>query len=204
MPPAYGTYFFEIAGVGSPFQNSCILVAVGVVAIITNTLVITRYGRRRFFLTVGLVICGFVQLFVAVVYTVKPGSKAAGKAIIALSVLYIAGYNVSVPLRPILKLVTDMVLGYDRNICLALWRRNPFPAFEILYVRSRGLRRFLWRLARNVSFFPPSSSTGTNDQSQLHRSLLYQPSSSKLGSQVRIHLVPVVSDSGNLHLFLSS
>lgn len=94
---AYGTYFFEIAGVGSPFQNSCILVAVGVVAIITNTLVITRYGRRRFFLTVGLIICGFVQLFVAVVYTVKPGSKAAGKAIIALSVIYIAGYNVSGP-----------------------------------------------------------------------------------------------------------
>ncbi|GAB7354614.1 hypothetical protein MBLNU459_g5052t1 [Dothideomycetes sp. NU459] len=90
---AYGTYFFEMAGVGSPFQNSCILVAVGVVAIIVNTCIITRFGRRRFFLTVGLVICGFVQLFVAVVYTVRPGSKAAGKAIIALSVIYIAGYN---------------------------------------------------------------------------------------------------------------
>lgn len=90
---AYGTYFFEMAGVGSPFENSCILTGVGVVAIIINTLVITKFGRRRFFLITGLVICGFIQLAVSIVYTVAPGTKAAGKAIVALGVLYIVGYN---------------------------------------------------------------------------------------------------------------
>ena len=44
---AYGTYFFTMAGIGKPFENAVILVAVGVVAIIINTLVITRWGRRR-------------------------------------------------------------------------------------------------------------------------------------------------------------
>ena len=59
---AYGTYFFEMAGVGKPFENAVVLVAVGVIAIIINTLVITRFGRRRVFLTVGLILCGIVQL----------------------------------------------------------------------------------------------------------------------------------------------
>lgn len=92
---AYGTYFFEMAGVGKPFENSCILVAVGVVAILINSAVITKYGRRRIFLVTGLALCGFLQLIVAIVYTVQPGSKSASQVIVAMSVLYIVAYNVS-------------------------------------------------------------------------------------------------------------
>ena len=84
-----------MAGVGSAFENACILNAAGVIAIIVNTCVITRYGRRRLFLTVGLLICGFVQLIVAVVYTVQPNDKSSGKVIVGMSVIYIIGYNVS-------------------------------------------------------------------------------------------------------------
>ncbi|KAJ5117138.1 uncharacterized protein N7443_003048 [Penicillium atrosanguineum] len=90
---AYGTYFFEMANVGNAFENSCILTAVGVVAILINLAVVTRIGRRRLFLTVGLIFCGFSQLIVAAVYTVHPGTQATGKAIIGLSVLFIFGYN---------------------------------------------------------------------------------------------------------------
>ncbi|OAA57110.1 General substrate transporter [Niveomyces insectorum RCEF 264] len=90
---AYGTYFFQVAGIDKPFQNACILTAVGVFIIIVNSAVITRIGRRRIFLTVGMTICGFAQLFSAIIFTVKPGSQAAGKGIVAFAVIYIVGYN---------------------------------------------------------------------------------------------------------------
>ncbi|EON99397.1 putative general alpha-glucoside permease protein [Phaeoacremonium minimum UCRPA7] len=90
---AYGTFFFEMAHIGDAFENSCILVAVGVVAVIVNSIVITRYGRRRVFLTTGLIICGMIQLLQAIVYTVHPGTVSTGKAIVGLSVVYLIGYN---------------------------------------------------------------------------------------------------------------
>lgn len=85
-----------MAGVGNAFENSCILTAIGVVAIILNIAVVTRIGRRRFFLTTGLIICGFSQLIVAAVYTVHPGTQATGRAIVGLSVVFIFAYNVCV------------------------------------------------------------------------------------------------------------
>ncbi|KAJ5386999.1 Maltose permease [Penicillium cosmopolitanum] len=90
---AYGTYFFEMADVGNAFENSCILTAIGVVAIMINIAVITKIGSRRLFLTVGLIICGFSQLIIAALYTVHPGTQATGKAIVGLSVIFIFGYN---------------------------------------------------------------------------------------------------------------
>lgn len=90
---AYGTYFFEMANVGSPFENSCILVSVGVLAIIINVFLIANYGRRRVFLTAGLVICAFCQLTTASVYTAYPGTRQTGKVIVGVSVLYVFVYN---------------------------------------------------------------------------------------------------------------
>jgi hypothetical protein len=91
---AYGTYFFEMANVGNAFENSCILSAVGVVAILINIALVTHVGRRRVFLTSGLLICGFSQLIVAAVYTVHPGTESTGRAIVGLSVVFIVGFNV--------------------------------------------------------------------------------------------------------------
>ncbi len=82
-----------MANVGSPFQNSCILTAVGVFAIIVNSAIITKIGRRRVFLFWGMFACGIAQLLVAVVYTVHPGTSSTGKAIVGLSVIYIVAYN---------------------------------------------------------------------------------------------------------------
>jgi hypothetical protein len=84
-----------MAHVGSAFENSCILTAVGVVAIIINICVITRLGRRRLFLIVGLILCGISQVIVAAVYNAHPGTKSTGRAIVGLSVIFIVGYNVS-------------------------------------------------------------------------------------------------------------
>ncbi|KAI1187559.1 MFS monosaccharide transporter-like protein [Nemania serpens] len=90
---SYGTYFFEMANVGNPFENSCILTGTGVAALMINALIITRYGRRRVMLMSGFVVCGLSQLIMAVVYTVEPGTEKTGKAIVGLSVVYIVAYN---------------------------------------------------------------------------------------------------------------
>lgn len=82
-----------MANVGSPFENSCILLSIGVVAIIINSTVITKYGRRRVFMTTGLTVCGIAQLIVAAVYAAQPGTETTGKVIVGLSIIYLAGYN---------------------------------------------------------------------------------------------------------------
>ena len=68
-----------MANVGSPFMNSCILTAVGVFAIMVNSCVISKIGRRRVFLMAGLLICGISQIIIAAVYHVNPGTGSTGK-----------------------------------------------------------------------------------------------------------------------------
>ncbi|EJU05944.1 general substrate transporter [Dacryopinax primogenitus] len=89
---SYGTYFFEMANVGSPFMNSCILTAVGVIANMLSWFLVTRVGRR-FLVITGIAGSGIVQLIVAIVYTLNPGTSETGKAIVGLSVVYIVFYN---------------------------------------------------------------------------------------------------------------
>lgn len=86
-----------MAGIGDAFANSCILISVGVVAILINSALVTHFGRRRVFLVSGLILCGISQLVSAVVYQVNPGTKSTGRAIVGLAILYILGYNVSRP-----------------------------------------------------------------------------------------------------------
>lgn len=90
---SYGTYFFQIARVGSPFMNTCILTAVGVFIIIVNSCVISKIGRRRVFLMTGMTICGISQFAIAAIWHVEPATVKTGKAIVGLSVIYIVGYN---------------------------------------------------------------------------------------------------------------
>ncbi|KAI0482082.1 MFS monosaccharide transporter-like protein [Xylariaceae sp. FL0804] len=90
---SYGTYFFEIAHVGNAFENACVLTAVGVIALLVNSAIITRYGRRRVMMTTGLLLCGAAQLVMAIVYTVAPTSPSAGKVLVGMSVIYIVAYN---------------------------------------------------------------------------------------------------------------
>lgn len=84
-----------MANIGNSFENTCILVGVGVVAILINSAVVTHIGRRRVFLMIGLFLCGLSQLLTAVIYTVQPGTKSTGRAVVGLAVVYIVAYNVS-------------------------------------------------------------------------------------------------------------
>lgn len=93
---AYSTYFYQMAGVGEiqAFADSVILIAVGVVATILTTLTISRWGRRRVFLILGLVISGACQLTLAAVYqAVGPTNKHALKSIIGITMVYMLAFN---------------------------------------------------------------------------------------------------------------
>lgn len=70
-----------MAHVGSAFMNTCILTAVGVLAIIINSCVISSIGRRRVFLMTGLTLCGLTQIIIAAVYHVQPGTVGTGKVL---------------------------------------------------------------------------------------------------------------------------
>lgn len=82
-----------MAGVGKPFENSVALVTVGVIAIIINTCIITRYGRRRVMLIAGLLLCAITMLIIAIVDTAAPNAESTKKLIVGISVIYILGYN---------------------------------------------------------------------------------------------------------------
>ena len=80
-----------MANVGSPFMNSCILTSVGVFAIMVNSSIISKIGRRRVFLMTGLSICGVTQLIIAAVYHVNPGTTGTGKVRLILSQMVDSG-----------------------------------------------------------------------------------------------------------------
>ncbi|KAF5008143.1 hypothetical protein FDECE_5579 [Fusarium decemcellulare] len=90
---AYKAYFFAMADVSDPFAMSNVLSTAGLVAIIANSFIVVRYGRRRVMLLNGLIISGCFQLIIAVMYDKHPGTKVTGKVLVALSCLYMMSYN---------------------------------------------------------------------------------------------------------------
>ncbi|ETI22294.1 hypothetical protein G647_06367 [Cladophialophora carrionii CBS 160.54] len=88
----YGTYFFQMAGVGKPFEDSCILSALSVVGILASSLFVTRLGRRTILMS-GMVICGVMQLIQACVYDAQPTASSTGKVIVAMNIIYMFFYN---------------------------------------------------------------------------------------------------------------
>jgi len=90
---AYKAYFLTMAKVANPFAMSNVLSTVGILAIITNSLIIKRFGRRRVLLMSGLLICGILQLIIAICYHKQPGTKTTGTIIVAFSALYMYSYN---------------------------------------------------------------------------------------------------------------
>lgn len=86
-----------MAKVTDPFAMTNVLSTVGIVAILINSLIVVRYGRRRVIMTTGLILCGILQLIIAITYDKNPGAKTTGQVLVGLSSLYLASYNVSPP-----------------------------------------------------------------------------------------------------------
>ena len=94
MDIAYKAYFFTMAQVHDPFAMTNVLSMAGLIAIIINSLIVVRFGRRRVLLLSGLIVCGFLQLIIAVVFDKKGRTDTTGKILVALSCLYLMSYNV--------------------------------------------------------------------------------------------------------------
>ncbi|KAF2183949.1 general substrate transporter [Zopfia rhizophila CBS 207.26] len=90
---AYKAYFFAMAKVSDPFAMTNVLSTIGLLAIIANSLIIVRFGRRRVLLMTGLLCCGILQLIIAIAYEKQPGTRTIGKVLVALSCLYMFSYN---------------------------------------------------------------------------------------------------------------
>ncbi|KAH8883089.1 general substrate transporter [Thozetella sp. PMI_491] len=90
---AYKAYFLTMSRVDNPFAMTNILSMMGILAIIFNSLIVVRWGRRREIMMTGLSICGVFQLIAAVVYDKNPGTDTTGKAIVGLICLYMMSYN---------------------------------------------------------------------------------------------------------------
>lgn len=130
-----------MAHVGNAFENSCILTAVGVAAIIVNSFVISKYGRRRLFLMVGMAFCGVTQLIVACVYDAQPNTSRTGKVIVAMSVLYIMGYNV----RPLLSFLRAALTMFQGMVATYAWLAGG-------EIPSQRLRSYTFGVAASIGF----------------------------------------------------
>lgn len=90
---AYKAYFLTMAAVPDPFAMSNVLSVMGILAILFNSLIVVRFGRRRVILMTGLAICGCLQLIIAVVYDKLGRTKTTGNVLVALTCLYMMSYN---------------------------------------------------------------------------------------------------------------
>ena len=90
---AYKAYFLGMSKVSNPFAMSNVLSTMGILAILLNSLIVVRYGRRRVIITTGLILCGIFQLIIAIVYTKDPGTSTTGQILVAFTCLYMMSYN---------------------------------------------------------------------------------------------------------------
>jgi hypothetical protein len=119
---AYKAYILTMAKVSDPFAMTVVLSMTGLVAIIINSCLIIRYGRRRVALMGGFILCGLLQLIVAVVYDKNPGTTVTGQVLVALSCLYLMSYNVSTIFEITSTMKLTVTVGHDCYLCMAFRR----------------------------------------------------------------------------------
>ena len=178
-----------MAKVANPFGMSCVLSTIGLLALILNSCVVVRYGRRRVLLMSGLVTCGVLQLIVAVVYDKNPGTKGTGRVIVALTSLYMFSYNVSISQRDCL--VVQSYAYYTTGSRCALrvadGRRNAITTSSKLHFRTRSRSWLFHGMAYSI-----------------YSTILYQPTVLKLGPEIRLYLVSDFNSHRRLGILLST
>ena len=134
-----------MAKVTDPFAMTNVLSAAGLVAILINSCIVVRFGRRRVLLMGGFVFCGLFQIIIAIVYDKKPGQTSTGQVIVALSCLYMVAYN--------------GMIGTFPPSPVALWRHaaNKNSATYAWVaggeMPSQRLRSYTFGMAAAVGFF---------------------------------------------------
>lgn len=160
---AYSTYFFEMAGIGRPFEDTCIMAGIGSFFLLVNSAIITKYGRRRVFLGWGLIFGGIAQLIMAAIYTAYPKTKLAGKVSFhryssVPSDKYPIGHCKLFNYQPC------FLQHNDSNICKASWGRITISEPSFVHTGNRDLN---WIFLGMACIF--------------YSSLLHKPCFSQLG-----------------------
>lgn len=88
---SYGSIFAGYAGIDNPYVFIIILSAVNVIMSFPGILAVDRTGRRNV-LIFGSFVMFAGQIIVGAVSTAKPGDPQAGKALIAFSCIFVAGF----------------------------------------------------------------------------------------------------------------
>ena len=88
----YGTYFFSVAGQTAAFAESVGMTAAGLVATLISMWVVTKIGRRTILL-LGFLIQAICMLILALIYHKDTLSIAAGKVLVAFTIIYLFFYN---------------------------------------------------------------------------------------------------------------
>jgi hypothetical protein len=72
---------------------SNVLSSISIVAFIANSFIVVRYGNRRVLLMTGLLVCGMLQLIIAITFHKAPNAKSTGKVTVGLTAIYMFSYN---------------------------------------------------------------------------------------------------------------
>ncbi|SPO02645.1 related to transporter (major facilitator superfamily) [Cephalotrichum gorgonifer] len=90
---AYGTFFFQMAGVEKPFLTTIVKSVSGLVGVCVGIFLAQKFMGRRSMMLLGHSVSVLCMLGIAVADTVAPQSKGAGTAIVACALIYYAFYN---------------------------------------------------------------------------------------------------------------
>jgi len=91
----YSTFFYQQAGVASPFIGNVITQLIGCAAAFSAIYLAGAFRRRSLLLT-GFLISSICMFAVAILYTVAPGSRESGKALVALLAIYQGAYGATI------------------------------------------------------------------------------------------------------------
>ncbi|RDL41643.1 uncharacterized protein BP5553_01622 [Venustampulla echinocandica] len=83
----YTTYFLTVSGVQNEFAMSVMITCIGLLGCIFS-LGFTRFVDRRVVIIIGCSACALCQLFMAIVWTIHPGSKIGGQCVVAFISLF--------------------------------------------------------------------------------------------------------------------
>jgi hypothetical protein len=90
---SYGTFFYQQAGLDKPFQMSILATLMGFLGVPIGMFLTLKVFGRRSMLMIGSGACAACMLALAIAYTVSPGSRAAGRALVAFALMFNFFYN---------------------------------------------------------------------------------------------------------------
>lgn len=120
----YTTFFLQTAGVENVFAMSIMVTCIGLIGVLSS-LGFTRYVNRRTVMIIGCAGCALSQLSMAIAWTVVPGTKVAGRCVVAFISIFTWFYVAYCKLqifRCIRNIRANQLLLHSPNSLACRWR----------------------------------------------------------------------------------